>query len=197
MKTSEMKNVDEIFAVIANRGGDAYFGEPVTQLEHALQTAALAVEAGVPDSLVVAALLHDFGHLLHGLPETVAGDGIDTRHEELGARRLRKYFGPEVSEPVRLHVASKRYLCAMEPAYFGQLSPASVESLRLQGGPMSAGEVAAFEDNPYFADGVRLRRWDDLAKIPGLPVPDLESYRGRVEAVLASGVKTPASERTV
>ena len=176
--------VDEIFDVFTRGGGEAYFGEAVTQLEHALQCADLASRAAVPESQIVAALLHDYGHLLHGLPESIAKDGVDTRHEDLGCRRLRNYFGPEVTEPIRLHVAAKRYLCAVDPGYANRLSAASVESLRVQGGPMSENEVNAFVSNPYFEAGVQLRRWDDEAKIPGLAVPELESYRDVVIAAL-------------
>src|SRR5262249_53395864 len=126
----------------------------------------------------------DFGHLLHGLPETIADDGIDARHEELGSRRLRKCFGPEVTEPIRLHVAAKRYLCATDAGYAARLSPASAQSLALQGGPMNGHEVSVFESNPYFEAGVQLRRWDDEAKVPGFPVPPLDSYRTLIEACL-------------
>jgi phosphonate degradation associated HDIG domain protein len=180
--------VDEIFELFRRRGDQAYFGEPVSQAEHALQCAHLARQANAPNSLVVSALLHDFGHLLHGLPETIADDGIDAHHEELASRRLRKCFGPEVTEPIRLHVAAKRYLCATDADYAARLSPASAQSLALQGGPMNAHEEAAFESNPYFEAGVQLRRWDDEAKVPGLRVPPLDSYRTLVEACVKNAV---------
>jgi phosphonate degradation associated HDIG domain protein len=174
--------IDEIFSLFENRGDEAYFGEPVSQTEHALQAAYQAESERAPDTLVVAALLHDIGHLVHGLSEDVADSGVDGRHEAVGEAWLSRHFGPEVAEPVRLHVAAKRYLCAMDAAYGEQLSPASVQSLALQGGPFSPAEVKAFEQNPLFREAVRLRRWDDAAKIPGLKVPGLEHYRARLEA---------------
>jgi phosphonate degradation associated HDIG domain protein len=180
-----MDVLDEIFRTFDERGAEAYFGEDVTQLEHALQSSALARAEEAPDSLVTAALLHDFGHLVHGLAENVADHGIDARHEALGEKWLKRYFGRAVTDPVRLHVAAKRYLCAVDPAYFALLSPASVQSLKLQGGPMSAEERQAFEAEPHFREALRLRRWDDQAKIPGLDVPGLESYRGVLRRQLA------------
>ncbi len=176
--------IDRIFQLFATRGSEAYFGEAVSQEEHALQTAFLAEQGGAEDSLIVAALLHDVGHLLHGLPENIAAQGIDSRHEEAGEAWLTQYFGPEVTEPVRLHVTAKRYLCAVEPEYLATLSPASLESLYLQGGPMSPEEVATFESNRLFREAVALRRWDDAAKEVGLEVPGLEHYRTRLEGAL-------------
>ncbi len=178
-----MTIVDQIFALFERNGSEAYFGEPVSQAEHALQTARQAEVEDAPDSLVVAALLHDVGHLLHGLGENVADRGVDGRHEAQGEAWLARHFGAAITEPVVLHVPAKRYLCAVDPAYGGQLSPASVQSLALQGGPMSGVEVRAFEQHPFYRDAVRLRRWDDMAKIPGLAVPDLSHYRARLEAM--------------
>ena len=171
-----------IFEIFAAKGGEAYFGEPVSQLEHALQTAYHAERANASPSLVVAALLHDIGHLLHELPEHVADLGIDARHEDVGHAWLAQYFGPEITAPVRMHVDAKRYLCATDAAYLRRLSPASVQSLQLQGGPFTAGEASAFEARPFARDAVRLRRWDDLAKIPGMAVPGLEHYKDKIEA---------------
>jgi gamma-butyrobetaine dioxygenase len=179
-----MSTVDQIIALFETEGDAAYFGEPVSQKEHALQAACMAEQEEAPDPLVVAALLHDIGHLLHGLPEQIADQGIDARHEEAGEAWLSRYFGPEVAEPVRLHVAAKRYLCAVQPDYLAQLSAASVQSLALQGGPFSAAEAREFEQNPHYQAAVRLRGWDDRAKIPGLAVPGLEHYRPRLETVL-------------
>jgi len=179
-----MTIVDEIFALFESRGDEAYFGEPVSQTEHALQAAHQAEQEGAPDALVVAALLHDIGHLVHGLDERIADRGMDGHHEAVGEAWLSRHFGPEVAEPVRLHVAAKRYLCAVDPAYRNQLSPASVQSLALQGGPLSERLVQEFERNPHCRAAIRLRRWDDMAKVPGLAVPGLEHYRSRVEAAL-------------
>jgi len=178
-----MTVADEIFNLFAQRGDAAYFGEPVSQTEHALQAANLAELEGAPSSLVVAALLHDVGHLLHGWGEDAAERGVDARHEAAGEAWLARYFGPEVTEPVRLHVDAKRYLCRADPAYLEGLSPASLQSLKLQGGPFSAREAAGFESQLYFSEAVRLRRWDDLAKVPSRVVPSCEHYRSDIMSV--------------
>ncbi len=178
-----MRIVDEILDLFATKGAAAYHGEDVSQEEHALQSADLAEREGAPDALVVAALLHDVGHLLDGQEEDLAVRGIDGHHELAACAWLDRSFGPEVTEPIRLHVAAKRYLCSVEPSYAAGLSPASRLSLELQGGPMTPAEVAAFEGNPYFRDAIRLRHWDDTAKVPGLPVPGPSYYRDRLEAV--------------
>lgn len=178
--------VDQVCELFATKGHAAYVGEPVSQLEHALQAAWHAEQDGADDALVAAALLHDIGHLLHKLPENVADEGIDTRHEHLGQAWLSRYCGEEVTEPVRLHVPAKRYLCATDPAYLAALSPASTHSLALQGGPFTPDEVSEFERRPHFERAVRLRRWDDLAKIPGLEVPGLDHYRPLLSRVLHS-----------
>ncbi len=171
-----MKVNEEVIQLMAQRGGAAYFGEPVSQLEHALQTAWLAAQSGASRELVLAALLHDVGHLLHDLPESAASDGIDTRHEVAGYEWLLTRFGPLVAEPVRHHVPAKRYLCLVDPGYLAQLSAASILSLELQGGPFSAEEARVFETKPGYREAVMLRRWDDEAKIPGLQVPGLDAY---------------------
>jgi len=179
-----MDVIDRIVALYREKGQAAYFGEAVTQAEHALQTAHQAEASGATNELIAAALLHDVGHLLHGLAEDLAEQGIDARHEEGGAAWLERSFGPAVSDPVRLHVAAKRYLCAVDPAYAAELSSASQLSLRLQGGPYAPDEVRHFEQEPFWQAAVALRRWDDAAKIPGLAVPGLEHYRPILEAVL-------------
>ena len=131
------------------------------------------------------ALLHDIGHLLHDLPDDVADNGIDTQHESTGSAWLSQYFDLAVTEPVRMHVAAKRYLAFMEPGYFDKLSDASKLSLRLQGGPMSHAQAAAFEAGPFFADAIRLRRWDEEAKIVGYTGPALAYFEAQVAASLA------------
>ncbi len=183
-----MTIVDEIVNLFATRGAAAYHGEEVSQEEHALQAADLAARQGAPDALVVAALLHDVGHLLDGQDEDLADRGLDGRHEEAGCAWLSRHFGPEVTEPIRLHVAAKRYLCAVDPKYRAGLSPASLRSLELQGGPMTPAEVAAFEDGAFFRDAVRLRHWDDAAKVPGLAVPGPSHYRDRLASAARQGV---------
>jgi [1-hydroxy-2-(trimethylamino)ethyl]phosphonate dioxygenase len=172
--------VDTIMELFARRGATAYHGEAVSQAEHALQAADLAERDGAPDRLIVAALLHDVGHLLDGQDEALAVRGVDGRHEDAGCAWLARHFGPEVTEPIRLHVAAKRYLCADSPAYLEALSPASRLSLSLQGGPMSKDERANFKSNPAHVDAIRLRHYDDSAKVTGLDVPSLEHYRARI-----------------
>jgi phosphonate degradation associated HDIG domain protein len=148
----------------------------INQREHALQSAWLAERHGCPEPLIVACLLHDIGHLVHDLGENPAEDGVDDLHEERGHAFLREWFGPEVTEPVRLHVAAKRYLCGTEPDYFARLSRDSVLSLSLQGGPMSAAEAAVFAALPGAAAAVQLRRFDEQAKVLGLATPPVEHF---------------------
>jgi phosphonate degradation associated HDIG domain protein len=178
-----MSVVDETFALFARHGAGAYFGEPVSMLQHGLQAAHFATEEQAPAPLIVAALLHDIGHLLEDLPEDIADWHTDARHEAIGGAWLANRFGPEVSNPVRLHVAAKRYLCAVDPAYFAKLSSASVLTLKLQGGPMSTREVAGFEAEPFYREAVQVRRCDDRGKIAGLEVAGLSAYRNLIETV--------------
>jgi phosphonate degradation associated HDIG domain protein len=173
--------VGEIARLFDERGSSQYGGEGVTQLEHALQAAALAEASGADAADIVAALLHDVGHLLHDLPEDAPDDGIDDVHERLAFEWLGDYFGPEVTEPVRMHVDAKRYLCTVEPAYQGSLSAPSLQSLMLQGGPYTVGQARQFEQSPFFARAVRVRRWDDLAKVAALETPSLGHFLQYVE----------------
>jgi len=168
--------VDEIEALFAPRHGGESYGEGVTMLQHSLQTAARAQAESADDSLVIAALLHDIGHFLQPTDDSYGYH----KHDRSGGEWLAKRFGPAISEPVRLHVAAKRYLCATEADYFGKLSAASVHSLGKQGGPMSTAEAAAFAALPHAKAAARLRRWDDGGKVDGLHVPDLMSYRERI-----------------
>ena len=181
-----MTVVDQIFEVFASRGHGAYFGENVSQLEHALQAASLAERSGAAAPLIVAALLHDIGHLLHDFSENIADHGVDTLHETAGAAWLAAHFGPEVTEPIRLHVDAKRYLCATDSAYQAQLSAASIQSLELQGGPFTDSSARQFERLAYWREAVLLRRWDDLAKESGLATPPLEHFRGLLHSALRS-----------
>jgi len=180
-----MEAADEVLELFAGRGGGAYFGESVSMLEHMLQAAHFAEQEGAPPHLILAALLHDVGHFLEHVPEDIAEWHSDAKHEELGGRWLAQRFGAEVSDPVRLHVPAKRYLCATESAYFAKLSPASVITLKLQGGPMSAAEVRDFEREPFFREAVRIRTWDDRGKVPDLPTRELGSYRAMIAAAAA------------
>jgi gamma-butyrobetaine dioxygenase len=178
-----------------DQGSAEYFGEEVTQAEHMLQAGALAEAAGAPAPLVAAALLHDLGHF-HG--DVTGHDlmaGTDNRHSHTGADWLARWFGPPVTEPVRLHVDAKRYLCAVEPGYFALLSPASVHTLSVQGGSMTPAQAEAFAARPYGADAVRLRRWDEAAKDPDATVPDFAYYRPLLTALLEPGQDKPPGAR--
>ena len=156
------------------RHGRLRYGDGITQEEHALQSAKQAIDENASEALVAAALLHDVGHLL------VERDGVptvDLRHEAVGARALARWFGPDVTNPIALHVDAKRYLCAVDPDYFGILSPGSVHSLELQGGPMTPEEVERFEALPGGEAAARLRRWDEGAKVPGVDAGEIADHR--------------------
>jgi len=181
-----MSDADALIALFARHGGDGYFGERVTQVEHALQSAALAEEERASPALIISALLHDVGHLIHTGGEDIADRRIDARHEAIGATYLARFFGPAVVEPVRLHVPAKRYLCAIDRTYWQDLSAASKQSLELQGGVFSPDEAEAFASLPQAQDAVRLRRWDDLAKVAGLETKPIEAYRNLIIEVLAT-----------
>lgn len=168
---------DDIFELMRVRGCGRYGLSAVNQLEHALQSAALAQQRQLGDEFVIAALLHDAGHLLTGEDADLASQGIDDQHEETSARILDDLYGPAVAGPVRLHVAAKRYLCGVDPGYFDKLSEDSRQSLVLQGGPMTAAEITAFDLLEYRAAALALRLIDDEAKVAGLPTPALETYR--------------------
>ena len=171
-----MEIKDMLATMFADRGDSEYGGESVTQLEHALQCAMLAEQEDSMPSLVVASLLHDVGHLLHDLPDDAPEQGIDDHHENSGYRFLEAHFDPSVTEPVRQHVAAKRYLCTVDSEYFGMLSEPSVVSFHLQGGMMSTDEVAEFESSPHWQDSVELRKWDDLAKVVDLKTPTVDHF---------------------
>jgi predicted HD phosphohydrolase len=184
-------NVDEALETIErtflSAGGMAYLGEDVTMIQHQLQAAAHA--AGGSDALVVAALLHDIGHMV-GREEGGAdaaealADDRDAHHDAIGARWLSRWFGPDVTEPVRLHVAAKRFLVATEPDYAAKLSPASVHTLRLQGGPMSPQERRDFDALDFSKDAVALRRFDDAGKDASKDAPGFETHRDLLARVL-------------
>ena len=178
-----MNVIDEILALYGKRGSDAYYGEDVSMTEHALQAAYFAQAAGAPPALIAAALLHDVGHLIEDVPGDIADWTQDAHHEVAGGRWLARRFSPEVSEPVRLHVPAKRYLLATDTGYFARLSPASVITLKLQGGPMAAREVAAFESERFYRQAVRVRQWDDAGKEAGLKTPDFGDYRSLIGAL--------------
>jgi phosphonate degradation associated HDIG domain protein len=170
--------------IFARRGADSYLGEAVTMSEHMLQAAQLAEAAGAGDDLVAAALLHDIGHYTSEFPADAQEQGIDNRHNEAGAAVLAPYFPAIVTDCVRHHVPAKRYLCATDPDYFARLSPASVLTLGLQGGPMEAAEAAAFRKTPHLDSALRVRIWDDEAKVAGRTIPPFAHYAGLLQRVV-------------
>lgn len=176
--------VDALVDLIDGKGHRQYGLSHINQRAHALQAAWLAEKAGCSSALITACLLHDIGHMVHDLGEDPAERGIDDRHEDLGQAYLKDHFGPDVTEPVRLHVAAKRYLCGTEADYFARLSPDSVRSLDLQGGPMTEPEAAAFRALPHALDAVQLRRFDEGAKVKGLETPMTAHFAPHMRASL-------------
>jgi phosphonate degradation associated HDIG domain protein len=174
-----MLSIDDIATLFARRGHEQYAGEPVTQLEHALQTALLAEQAGADDELVTACLLHDLGHLTQDLGESPTLRGVDDVHQYAAIPFLRGLFGERVLGGVQLHVDAKRYLCATVTGYEAALSADSQRSLKLQGGVLNAQQAAEFIARPGAADAVKLRQWDDLAKAEGLATPPLSHFLAR------------------
>jgi [1-hydroxy-2-(trimethylamino)ethyl]phosphonate dioxygenase len=181
-----MSIADDIFEIFSARGVAAYFGEPVSMAEHCLQAAHFAQLDKAPAPLVVAALLHDIGHLVVDTPDDINDWVQDARHEQIGGAWLATRFGPEISEPVRLHVPAKRYLCTTQQSYMEKLSPASVLTLKLQGGAMSTAEVQAFERELFYREAVKVRLWDDQGKVAGLSTLGLTSYRAMIEEAYIS-----------
>jgi len=177
-----MLTIAAIEQLFARHGGEQYSGEPVTQLEHALQTAHLAEQSDAGDPLITACLLHDLGHLLNHQGETPTLRGIDDTHQYFALPFLRGLFPDEVLEPIRLHVDAKRYLCNVDTAYHDRLSPDSKRSLALQGGVFADDAAAEFLARPGARDAVMLRHWDDLAKQAGLATPSLAHFLDRAAA---------------
>ena len=181
---SRLDIVEFLLDLFARRGAEAYMGEPVTMAQHMEQSAACAVADGASDELVIAALLHDVGHFVGDFPLDALENGIDNVHEEAGARFLAAYYSPAVTEPIRLHVPAKRYLCAVDEAYLQRLSAASVNSLMVQGGPMNDAEIEQFEANSYHRDAIQVRLYDDDGKVAGLDIRPISDYRDRLESLL-------------
>ncbi len=170
--------------IFERRGADSYLGEQVTMSQHMLQGAQLAEQAGAGDTMIAAALLHDIGHYTNEFPDDALAKGIDNHHDTAGAAVIAPFFPTVVTDCVRYHVAAKRYLCATDADYYGQLSEASVHTLRLQGGPMTVEEIVAFEDIPNLAAIVRVRIWDDLGKDPDVTSPDFRHYAPVLQRVV-------------
>ncbi|SFB25925.1 phosphonate degradation operons associated HDIG domain protein [Collimonas sp. OK607] len=177
-----MLTIPQICELFDRGGHEMYSGEPVNQLQHALQSATLAEQAGAEPELVCAALLHDLGHLLNPQGETPSARGVDDTHQYFAIPYLRGLFSPAVLEPIRLHVDAKRYLCATDSAYWARLSEDSKRSLELQGGVFSDADAAKFIARPYAADAVSLRLWDDQAKVEGMATPDLQHFSKMMSA---------------
>jgi len=170
--------------IFERRGGEEYLGESVSMGEHMLQGATLAEQAGFPEEIIVAALLHDIGHFTSEFGTFTMSDTQDRRHEDAGAEVLEAFFPTIVTDCVRYHVAAKRYLCATKPEYFNRLSQASVHSLNLQGGPMNEQEVAEFEKNPNLKDIIKVRYLDDAGKDPDLTTPDFWHFAPMLQRVI-------------
>lgn len=174
---------DALTVLFEGEGGREYLGERVSMAQHMLQTGRAARAAGAPAELVVAAVLHDVGHFSGAISGRDLMSGKDNHHDEVAAEWLSTWFDAEVTEPVRLHVAAKRYLCATEPAYYDQLSDASKFTMSVQGGTMDAAEIAAFAAEPHAAAACQLRRFDDLGKDPDAPMVTLADFRADIEAL--------------
>lgn len=182
-----LRDIERLFE---ERGGEQYSGEPVTQLQHALQTAAQGEAEGASDALVTAALLHDLGHLLHDLGETPSLRGVDDVHQYRALPFLRSLFGDDVLNAIKLHVDAKRYLCASRPGYHGSLSADSQRSLLLQGGVFSDREAEIFITQPGAEAAVSLRLWDDLAKDADKVTLPLSHFMARAARCVTSAKAT-------
>ncbi|GGP26469.1 phosphonate degradation HD-domain oxygenase [Silvimonas amylolytica] len=184
--------IEDLQRLYTAQGAAQYGGEDVSQLQHALQSAHFADEDGAPEALVIAALLHDFGHIVSGQADEDLANGIDDRHEALGVAALKNLFADDVLAPIALHVTAKRYLCAVSPQYLLTLSQASRQSLLLQGGVMSDEEVTRFERNPHLESAIALRRYDDLAKVPDLVTASLDHYLERARKLVCTAPQQEA-----
>jgi phosphonate degradation associated HDIG domain protein len=174
--------IDQVLQIFATRGADHY-GEDVSQTEHAEQCAHFAQADGASDELIIAALLHDIGHMLHKHGEDAADRGIDTHHERIGSGFLARGFGPEVTEPIALHVHAKRYLATIDPDYLDCLSAASLQSFILQGGVMTPDEIEAFRRAPYFEGAMKLRAYDEMGKLENIRIAPFASYEPMMRAL--------------
>ena len=187
MNNSELTRdniVDFILDLFAHRGAEEYMGEAVSLAQHMEQSAACAVADGATKELVIALLLHDIGHFMGDFPIEALENGIDNCHEDAAANFLAPYYSKAITEPIRLHVAAKKYLCAVDDKYIKRLSDASIQSLYAQGGPMTLAEVEAFESNPHHLAAVKARHYDDDGKVSGLDIRPIKDYRSQLESLL-------------
>lgn len=175
-QTSRPDPVSTIIDIMRDNGGDLYGGECITQLEHGLQCAKLAMDEGASEALIAAALLHDIGHLVDNKFHLGQENDVDRHHESIGAAYLSKHFPKAVTEPIRLHVDAKRYMCATDAAYAASLSDESKRSLRLQGGPFTKEQADSFIAHPHAEEAVLLRKWDDLGKDPEMVTPTVDDF---------------------
>lgn len=183
-ETSADAIIDEILAAFA-ASGHLDYGEHISMQEHMLQAACLADRKGEDDAVVVATLLHDYGHLVCNLPNNTFETGIDNYHEEVGAKALENWFGDDIVGAVRLHVDAKRYLCTATPAYRDKLSQASITTLEVQGGPMNDAEMEAFREQPGHRLALKVRVYDDLGKDPQMERPELDHYVPKLRACIS------------
>ena len=181
-------NRDNIVAFLGDifdrRGGEEYLGEPVTMAQHMLQGATLAEQGGLDEEIIVGALLHDIGHFTSEFGTYHPSDTEDHHHEDAGAEVLSPFFPSVITDCVKYHVAAKRYLCATKPEYFARLSAASVHTLELQGGPMNAEDVAAFESNPNLKKIIQVRYLDEAGKVADMETPDYWHFAPMVQRVV-------------
>lgn len=187
MSTKQPSNAEIIpflLDLFARRGAEEYLGEAVTISQHMEQTAACAIANKETDPMIAAALLHDVGHFVTDLPLDAIDHGVDALHEYAGADFLSRYFPAEVTEPIRQHVAAKKYLCAIDPKYFNLLSDASILSLEAQGGPMTEAERTEFESIPHYKEAVQLRKYDDDGKVIGLTIHPFREYLPLLQRLL-------------
>ena len=176
--------VEHLSDIFEHCGAEEYLGEPVTMAQHMLQGASLAVQQGMSDAVVAGALLHDIGHFTSEFGTFAMTDTHDRQHEVFGAKVLTPFFPEKVTQCVRHHVSAKRYLCATQPDYFDKLSPASVHSLLLQGGPMSNEEVAEFAANPHLEDIIQIRLLDDAGKVADMETYDFTYFKSMLQTLV-------------
>ena len=192
--TLDRTNIVAFIGDIFERCGDEeYLGEPVTMEQHMLQGATIAEKNGLPEDIIVGALLHDIGHFTSEFGTFSMDDTEDRYHEEAGAAVLSRFFPSVIVDCVRYHVAAKRYLCATRPEYFSRLSEASIHSLNLQGGPMSKEEVAEFENNPNLEKIIQVRYLDEAGKDPDMETPDFWHFAPMVQRIVDQMAADPAS----